>query len=56
MTHPRRGSGFDHMAAYDAYQVSPAHVEMKANMGSFIERFVVFDGVGDLLGSIGVPV
>jgi len=34
----------DDSAAHDAYQISPAHQEMKAFMTSFITRTVVFDG------------
>lgn len=35
----------DDAAAHEAYQVSPAHREMKAYMTPFIARIVVFDGV-----------
>jgi quinol monooxygenase YgiN len=37
---------FDDEAAHDAYQVSPAHTEMKAYMDGFIARIVVYDGAG----------
>lgn len=37
-------SGFKDSAAHDAYQISPAHVEMKAYMGPYIKRMAVFDG------------
>ncbi len=37
-------SVFKDAAAHDAYQVSPAHVEMKAYMGPYIHRLVVYDG------------
>lgn len=33
----------DDAGAHDAYQVSPAHREMKAYMTPFIARIVVFD-------------
>ena len=47
-----RSQGFTHAtvcaftdsAAHDAYQISPAHVAMKAYMTPFIKSLVVFDG------------
>lgn len=47
-----RGDGLTHgivgtfasSAAHDAYQVSPAHQEMKAYMSPFLARIVVLDG------------
>lgn len=36
-------SAFKDSAAHDAYQTSPAHVEMKTYMGPHILRIVVFD-------------
>lgn len=42
-------SAFESAQAHDDYQVSPAHVEMKAYMGAFIQRMVVFDGEAPLL-------
>jgi len=37
-------SAFVDAAAHDAYQVSPAHVAMKAFMGGYIKDVVVYDG------------
>lgn len=37
-------SMFESAAAHDAYQVSDAHVAMKADMAPYIARLVVFDG------------
>ena len=42
-------SAFKDSAAHDAYQVSPAHVEMKGYMGPLIQRLVAFDGAAPLL-------
>jgi len=47
-----RAKGFTHAtvcafsdsAAHDAYQISPAHVAMKAYMTPFMKDLVVFDG------------
>ncbi|MFA5539393.1 MAG: Dabb family protein [Gemmobacter sp.] len=47
-----RGDGLTHALvgvfrssqAHDDYQISPAHVEMKAFMSPFIDRIVVLDG------------
>ena len=44
-------SAFDSSPVHDAYQVSPAHVEMKTYMGPFIQRLVAFDGDAPLLTS-----
>lgn len=38
-------SAFVDEAAHDAYQVSPAHTEMKVLMAPHIESVVVYDGV-----------
>lgn len=38
-------SAFTDSEAHDRYQVSPAHVAMKAFMADYIERVVVYDGV-----------
>lgn len=43
LTHGIVGA-FASSAAHDAYQVSPAHQEMKAYMSPFIARIVVLDG------------
>jgi quinol monooxygenase YgiN len=43
-------SAFEDAAQHDAYQVSPAHQEMKAYMGPYIRRMAVFDGDAPLLG------
>lgn len=48
-----RSQGFTHATssafidseAHDRYQVSPAHVAMKAFMTEYIEQVVVYDGV-----------
>ena len=37
-------STFTDSQAHDTYQVSPAHVEMKAYMGPYIQQIAVFDG------------
>ncbi|MDH5857926.1 Dabb family protein [Lampropedia aestuarii] len=37
-------SVFESSAEHDRYQISPAHVEMKAYMGPFIQRIAVYDG------------
>ena len=37
-------SSFIDSATHDAYQVSPAHMAMKAFMTGYIERVVVYDG------------
>ena len=37
-------SAFKDSAAHDAYQISPAHQEMKSYMAPNIARVVVFDG------------
>ena len=47
-------SMFESAAAHDAYQVSPAHVAMKEDMGPYIERLVVFDGSVAVSGT-GAP-
>ncbi len=38
-------SAFTDSAAHDAYQISPAHVEMKTFMADYIEQIIVYDGV-----------
>lgn len=43
LTHGVVGA-FQSSQAHDDYQVSPAHVEMKAFMSPFIARIVVLDG------------
>lgn len=41
-------SAFKDSPAHNTYQVSPAHVDMKAYMGPYIKRLVVFDGLAPL--------
>jgi len=44
---------FSDAAAHDAYQISPAHVAMKAYMTPFITQLAVFDGAVAVQRSIG---
>jgi quinol monooxygenase YgiN len=38
-------SAFKSSEAHDRYQVSPAHVAMKAYLGPYTDQLVVYDGV-----------
>lgn len=43
-------SAFGDTLLHDAYQISPAHQEMKAYMSPYIQRMAVFDGSAPWLG------